>query len=140
MKAITTALALAGLALSITPAINAGEQKPVQTPVSASQNAKPNPKILKSVTVEASFAQWPDENHYKSWQVRIIRPSDYAAGKSFAEKKESFPVSPDGSFKAVIHNVEKGDGYYLESPAGSQRFAIYSDKVVVDVISPDAAG
>jgi hypothetical protein len=49
-------------------------------------------------------------------------------------------VSADGSFKAIIHNVEKGDGYYLESPAGSQRFVIDSDKVIVDVFGPEAAG
>ncbi len=108
----------------------------------ANQNAGNNAKsdILKTVVITGTFASWEDTNHFKDWKVSVIRPSDYSDPKDLKfMKRKNFPVSPDGSFRIVLHDVPKGDGYYLESRAGSQRFWIFSDKVIINVIGPDSA-
>jgi hypothetical protein len=75
-----------GLPLKHPGRTEAGSPIPKEAPAAPMQKSHSN-QILKTVTVEASFAQWKDENHYKSWRVRIVRPSDYAADHSLSYKK-----------------------------------------------------
>jgi hypothetical protein len=102
------------------------------------------PSILKTVTIQGSFKEWEDGTHFKDWTVSVIYPADYALplGHALAAKakRPKFPISGDGSFKIVLHDVPVAEGYYLEGEhTGSQSFGIFSENIHINTVTPDSA-